>query len=38
MADSVDTDQTAPKVDQGLHYCLNLLDTLLYGRATMFQF
>ena len=38
-ANSADPDQTAP--DQGLHclpFPLHLLDSLLYGRATLFKF
>ena len=38
-ANSADPDQTAP--DQGLHYSqfpLHLLDTLPYGKGTLFEF
>ena len=41
-ANSVDPDQSAPRQsDQGLHclpFCLHLLNALLYGRATLFEF
>ena len=39
-ANSVDLDQTAPSVDQGLHclpFHLHLLDTLLYCKVTLFK-
>ena len=40
-ANSADTDQTAPKSDQDLHYLLFvllLLEALFHGRTYMFDF
>ena len=40
-ANSVDADQTEEQSDQGLHCLplhLHLLDPVLYGKATLFEF